>query len=143
MGGVPLSHTVDRNAGCFNIFAVNVFEVEASLTYVVARVARQFEIFCCHVSNDLYHSARRLDFRLSSKHHFGTYINSGMSLSEKAKGKQREIQPRPAAEDPVAQLDPVKQTRELVIRFTEGIPDLVITVSDTDAVRDVKRKVSR
>jgi hypothetical protein len=56
-------------------------------------------------------------------------------LSEKAKGKQR------AVEYP-AELDPEPVTsRDLVIRFTEGIPDLVLSVSQKDSIRDVKKNV--
>ena len=51
-------------------------------------------------------------------------------LSEKAKGKQR------AVEDG-SQVD----SRTLTIRFTEGFPDLVLFISGTDTVRDVKAKV--
>jgi len=56
-------------------------------------------------------------------------------LSEKAKGKQR------AVEHPV-ELDPEPATsRDLVIRFTEGIPDLVLNVSQKDSIRDVKKNI--
>lgn len=54
-------------------------------------------------------------------------------LSEKAKGKQRAI-------DPELDGEPCNY-RNLTIRFTEGIPDLVLLVTSTDAVRDVKAKV--
>ncbi|KAN0074663.1 DUF2407 C-terminal domain containing protein [Tylopilus felleus] len=47
-------------------------------------------------------------------------------LSEKAKGKQRAIE---------------EGDRHLTIRFTEGIPDLVLSVARTDTVRDVKAKI--
>jgi hypothetical protein len=56
-------------------------------------------------------------------------------LSEKAKGKQRAI-------DPELDGEPSRtDSRNLTIRFTEGIPDLVLFVTSTDAVRDVKAKV--
>ena len=58
-------------------------------------------------------------------------------LSEKAKGKQRATEP-PA--EPPAEPEP-DLSRDLVIRFTEGIPDLVLKVSEKDAIRDVKSNV--
>jgi len=54
-------------------------------------------------------------------------------LSEKAKGKQRATEP-PVEPEP-------ELSRDLVIRFTEGIPDLVLKVSEKDAIRDVKSNV--
>ncbi|RDB24794.1 DSC E3 ubiquitin ligase complex subunit 3 [Hypsizygus marmoreus] len=65
-----------------------------------------------------------------------------MPLSEKAKGKQRAVDPHPTTDTSVAHLaDAEEQSRDLVIRFTEGIPDLVVAVGKQDAVRDVKRKI--
>ena len=56
-------------------------------------------------------------------------------LSEKAKGKQRAV-------DPLVQQDtPQEEYKSLVIRFTEGVPDLTIRVGERDAVRDIKRNV--
>jgi hypothetical protein len=55
-------------------------------------------------------------------------------LSEKAKGKQRAIDETPVEPEP-------ELSRDLVIRFTEGIPDLTLNVSEKDAIRDVKRNV--
>ena len=57
-------------------------------------------------------------------------------LSEKAKGKQRAVDPEPGP----SQGPPAK---DLVIRFTEGLPDLTLQVAEGDAVRDIKRKVCR
>lgn len=57
-------------------------------------------------------------------------------LSEKAKGKQRAVdivEPGPST--------PPVSSRELTIRFTDGLPDLVVEVGVKDAVRDVKTKV--
>jgi hypothetical protein len=54
-------------------------------------------------------------------------------LSEKAKGKQRAIEP---PNDPEPEL-----FRDLVIRFTEGLPDLILKVTQKDAIRDVKTNV--
>ncbi|GLB37367.1 putative DUF2407 C-terminal domain containing protein [Lyophyllum shimeji] len=63
-------------------------------------------------------------------------------LSEKAKGKQRALEPPHPTDSPPVQPElPAQQARDLVIRFTEGLPDLVIGVSQQDAVRDVKRKI--
>ncbi|KAI0736227.1 DUF2407 C-terminal domain-containing protein [Fomitopsis betulina] len=58
-------------------------------------------------------------------------------LSEKAKGKQRAFDPesRPSHESPAP------AAKDLVIRFTEGLPDLTLQVAEGDAVRDVKRKI--
>ncbi|KAG6330552.1 hypothetical protein ID866_8535 [Astraeus odoratus] len=55
-----------------------------------------------------------------------------MVLSEKAKGKQRAIDP---------ELSGLQDSRDLTIRFTEGIPDLVLHVTDKDTIRDVKAKI--
>ncbi|KAK0212479.1 DUF2407 C-terminal domain-containing protein [Desarmillaria ectypa] len=53
-------------------------------------------------------------------------------LSEKAKGKRRAVEP--------VEPDP-HPDRALVIRFTEGIADLTLSISKQDAVRDVKRMI--
>ncbi|TFK44449.1 DUF2407 C-terminal domain-containing protein [Crucibulum laeve] len=66
------------------------------------------------------------------------------SLSDKAKGKQRatEAVDEHSPSDPsITTANTVPPTRELVIRFTEGNPDLVVSVSKQDAVRDVKRQI--
>ncbi|KAG6857733.1 hypothetical protein H0H87_004149 [Tephrocybe sp. NHM501043] len=64
-----------------------------------------------------------------------------MHLSEKAKGKQRAVEP-PRSGDTPAQPDSLpEESRDLVIRFTEGYPDLVVDVGQQDTVRDVKRKI--
>jgi hypothetical protein len=65
-----------------------------------------------------------------------------MMLSDRAKGKQRAIDPHLASGEvaPVVESS-VDSTRDLVIRFTEGIPDLVVAVDQQDSVWDVKRKV--
>ncbi|KAG9315991.1 hypothetical protein JVU11DRAFT_3649 [Chiua virens] len=51
-------------------------------------------------------------------------------LSEKVKGKQRAVDP-----------EQHNDSRNLTIRFTEGFPDLVLFVTSTDTVRDVKAKI--
>ncbi|KAG2125296.1 DUF2407 C-terminal domain-containing protein [Suillus cothurnatus] len=59
-------------------------------------------------------------------------------LSEKAKGKQRAI------EVPLEQTSsstPPDDSRDLTIRFTEGIPDFNLTVRPKDTVRDVKANI--
>ncbi|OBZ68645.1 DSC E3 ubiquitin ligase complex subunit 3 [Grifola frondosa] len=56
-------------------------------------------------------------------------------LSEKAKGKQRAVEPESH------ELEPLAPTKDLIIRFTEGIPDLTIQVGERDAVRSVKGKI--
>ncbi|EPT05355.1 hypothetical protein FOMPIDRAFT_1111589 [Fomitopsis schrenkii] len=55
-------------------------------------------------------------------------------LSEKAKGKQRAVDSEPGT----SQGSPAK---DLVIRFTEGLPDLTLQVAEGESVRDVKRKI--
>ncbi|KAF8893887.1 hypothetical protein BD779DRAFT_1753030 [Infundibulicybe gibba] len=57
-------------------------------------------------------------------------------LSEKAKGKQRATGPQSEPAPPEA-----PAPRTLVIRFTEGIPDLGVSVSPQDAVRDIKQNI--
>ena len=58
-------------------------------------------------------------------------------LSEKAKGKQRA---GPTPED-VFDSNAPPPPRELMVRFTDGIQDLVLHVAEHDSVRDVKAKV--
>ena len=57
------------------------------------------------------------------------------TLSEKAKGKQRATEP----EQPESEAPPSK---DLTIRFTEGIPDLTVPVVEKDTVKEVKDNVS-
>jgi hypothetical protein len=64
-------------------------------------------------------------------------------LSEKAKGKQRAIEP-PVEQNVAGQsssANPDDTPRELLVRFTEGAPDLTISVDKKDFVRDIKRRV--
>ncbi|KAI8978717.1 DUF2407 ubiquitin-like domain-containing protein [Trametes punicea] len=53
------------------------------------------------------------------------------SLSEKAKGKQRAVDSSPDAQP----------SRDLTIRFTEGIPDLTVQVAEQDTVKDIKNNI--
>ncbi|KAI0372334.1 hypothetical protein BV20DRAFT_1042825 [Pilatotrama ljubarskyi] len=55
------------------------------------------------------------------------------SLSEKAKGKQRAVEPGPESDTPLS--------KDLTIRFTEGIPDLTVQVAENDTVKDVKKNI--
>jgi hypothetical protein len=71
---------------------------------------------------------------------------SSYPLSEKAKGKQRAIEPldRERSTSSLQEIKPAEDerpSRDLVVRFTEGFPDLTVTVEKEDFVRDVKRKV--
>ena len=59
------------------------------------------------------------------------------SLSEKAKGKRRAIEP-PDEET----ANQTTTQRPVTVRFTEGIPDLAFVLERKDAVRELKRKVS-
>lgn len=58
-------------------------------------------------------------------------------LSDKAKGKQRATIPLDAGEGS----SELPRQKKLVIRFSEGVPDLTLEVAERDAVRDVKRNV--
>jgi hypothetical protein len=58
-------------------------------------------------------------------------------LSEKAKGKQRAD---PIPEDVPDSRGPMPP-RELMVRFTEGVQDLLLHVAEHDSVRDIKAKV--
>jgi hypothetical protein len=58
-------------------------------------------------------------------------------LSEKAKGKQKAIEPL----DDLHGSGDSTRSKPLVIRFTEGIEDLHLEVHEKDAIRDVKSKV--
>lgn len=60
-------------------------------------------------------------------------------LSEKAKGKQKALEPPINPNPPQSPEEEIH--RALVIRFTEGIPDLIVDVRKQDSVRDVKRNV--
>lgn len=59
------------------------------------------------------------------------------TLSEKAKGKQRAD---PIREDAFNHGGPIPP-RQLMVRFTEGVQDLVLHIAEHDSVRDVKAKV--
>ena len=59
-------------------------------------------------------------------------------LSEKAKGKQRAMDPPDVGQGPSSTRS---ASRDLTIRFTEGGSDLIIHVVEKDAVKDVKQKV--
>ncbi|KAI0314069.1 hypothetical protein OF83DRAFT_1138573 [Amylostereum chailletii] len=60
-------------------------------------------------------------------------------LSEKAKGKQRALEPGPSA--PAAPPPPPPSLRVLVVRFTEGVQDLSLRLAAKDSVRDIKLKI--
>lgn len=67
-------------------------------------------------------------------------------LSEKAKGKQRAVESVDTTRDThtLTESTPTEEeqsSRDLVVRFTEGFPDLTVTVEKQDSVRDVKQKV--
>lgn len=69
-------------------------------------------------------------------------MSAATILSEKAKGKQRAVEPPNEHLPPVEATTPEELSRDLVIRFTEGISDLILKVSEKDAIRDVKNNVS-
>ena len=60
------------------------------------------------------------------------------SLSEKAKGKQRAVDP-PEVGQGSSSAQPA--SRDLTIRFTEGGSDLIVHIGERDTVKDVKQKV--
>lgn len=60
-------------------------------------------------------------------------------LSEKAKGKQRAVE---LPDGPYTPESVEEVSRDLFIRFTEGIPDLLLNVSQKDTIRIVKNNVS-
>ncbi|TFK62253.1 hypothetical protein BDN72DRAFT_396135 [Pluteus cervinus] len=72
-------------------------------------------------------------------------------LSEKAKGKQRAVEVSGSgnaagsstSNENLSTLAPEPQEtqRDLVIRFTEGLPDLTVQVGPHDAVRDIKKRI--
>ncbi|KAK7057482.1 ubiquitin-like domain-containing protein [Favolaschia claudopus] len=61
-------------------------------------------------------------------------------LSEKAKGKQRAIEPLDAGQPSTITSRP---SRDLVIRFPEGTPDLRVLVTERDTLKDVKDTIRR
>jgi len=64
-------------------------------------------------------------------------------LSEKARGKQRAVAPPLDASSSVGSSLSMRNPnqRTLLLRFTEGIPDLEVEVKTTDTVGDVKKTV--
>ncbi|KAF8995501.1 DUF2407 ubiquitin-like domain-containing protein [Cyathus striatus] len=60
-------------------------------------------------------------------------------LSDKAKGKQRAVETLPDVES-TTEIGP-SESRNLIVRFTEGIPDLVLSIQKQDSVRDVKKHI--
>ncbi|KAJ7128982.1 DUF2407 ubiquitin-like domain-containing protein [Mycena crocata] len=65
-------------------------------------------------------------------------------LSEKAKGKQRAIDPLAGLpSDHVAPPSRPDVVKDLVIRFTEGTPDLTVVITKDDTLKDVKNMIRR
>ncbi|TFK23687.1 hypothetical protein FA15DRAFT_670287 [Coprinopsis marcescibilis] len=62
-------------------------------------------------------------------------------LSEKAKGKQKALDDPSDKNAPSTSTNAEPPTRELVIRFTEGAPDLTVIVTKQHKVLDLKRKI--
>ncbi|EJD50502.1 hypothetical protein AURDEDRAFT_150207 [Auricularia subglabra TFB-10046 SS5] len=58
-------------------------------------------------------------------------------LSEKAKGKQRAVEPEAAPREE----DVTEAHRDVLVRFSEGAHDLLIPVTRADTVRDIKRQI--
>jgi len=59
------------------------------------------------------------------------------TLSEKAKGKQR----ADTLQEDVFDTSAPPPTRDLMVRFTDGVQDLVLHIAEHDSVRDVKAKI--
>lgn len=67
-------------------------------------------------------------------------------LSDKAKGKQRAVEHLNSANGASSSSQPIlapaeQPSRDLVVRFTEGLPDLTVTVEKQDTVKDIKHRV--
>ena len=60
-------------------------------------------------------------------------------LSEKAKGKRRAVLPQD--DDDLEAGPPEPSQRTFTILFTDGLPELELTVNETDTVKDVKTRV--
>lgn len=73
-------------------------------------------------------------------------------LSDKAKGKRRAIEPdengvlcgdeSSSSSLPDGSAPPTVNTRTFTVRFSEGAPDLQMSVRPNDTVREVQRRVS-
>jgi hypothetical protein len=73
---------------------------------------------------------------------------ASLSLSEKVKGKQRAMEPLDttlgagsSSQSPPTPDDTEHLSQNLVVRFTDGLPDLTVTIEKEDTAQDVKRKV--
>ncbi|KIK68986.1 hypothetical protein GYMLUDRAFT_153057 [Collybiopsis luxurians FD-317 M1] len=63
-------------------------------------------------------------------------------LSEKAKGKQKAIDPSPGESSGGTLPGPsTRSNRTFTVRFTEDVPDLEISANEQDTVRDVKKLI--
>lgn len=62
-------------------------------------------------------------------------------LSEKAKGKQRAVDPPTDTSEGQPSSSLSQPSRDLVVRFTEGSPDLTVSVDKDDTVWHLKRRV--
>lgn len=70
-----------------------------------------------------------------------------ISLSDKAKGKLRAVEEdenehHTASQSSSNAKSPVNASRSFTVRFSEGVADLLMTVSPQDTVREVQRRVS-
>ena len=79
----------------------------------------------------IYHSKSR-DHQRGDATSTPRVTRTKFMLSERAKGKQRAVDP------PVGEAE---SSRDLVVRFTEGAPDLTVTINKADSVKDVKKRV--
>lgn len=72
----------------------------------------------------------------SSYNRTSLYVSPASMLSEKAQGKQRAVEPQ---DDTSESAGPSRKT--LVVRFTEGFPDLTVAIQREDTIRELKRNV--
>lgn len=61
-----------------------------------------------------------------------------VGLSEKAKGKQRAVEPQDV--DASGSQTSENTTRTVTIRFTDGLPDLNLSLEPKDTVQILKKK---
>ncbi|PFH46723.1 hypothetical protein AMATHDRAFT_77548 [Amanita thiersii Skay4041] len=63
-------------------------------------------------------------------------------LSEKAKGKQRAVDPISTPSQQPVEQPQEELTKGIIIRFTDGaLPDLLVTINRKDSARDMKKKI--
>jgi hypothetical protein len=69
--------------------------------------------------------------------HVALHIQIATMLSEKAKGKQRAVDVSSSDHGDGGIVE--SRARDLVVRFTEGIPDLTVSLRQSQSVKDLKK----